>query len=81
MRLDEQKIFATTKEDLRQVTCRRPCGDLTTGACASEGTENSGYFHWSSTLTRKKDDLRWLRPDGETQVTIRVRSSKVTLSD
>ena len=37
MRFDEQKIFATTKEDLRQVTARRSCGVATTSGCDSEG--------------------------------------------
>ena len=43
MRFDEQKIFATTKEDLRL-----SCGDATTGACDSEGTENSGRINKQS---------------------------------
>ena len=42
MRFDEYNIFATTKEDLRQVIADVPRGDATTGACESEGTENSG---------------------------------------
>ena len=42
MPFDERKTFAATKEDLEQNTAGLSCGDATTGACDSEGTENGG---------------------------------------
>ena len=66
---DEQKIFVTTKEDLRQVTADVPVV-MQRQVPVMRGFREQWIFHWSSTLTRKNGNLRWLCPDGETQVTI-----------
>ena len=39
---DKQNILIATKEDLEQNTSDIPDRDAKTGACDSEGTENSG---------------------------------------
>ena len=67
MRVDERKIFATTKEDLRQVTADVPVV-MQRQVPVSQRVQRTVDI--PRTLTRKNDDLRWLRPDGETQVTI-----------
>ena len=67
MRFDEQKMFATTKEgtstaDVPVVMQRQ--------VPVIQRVQRIVISHSSSSLTRKSDDLRWLRPDAETRVTI-----------
>ena len=50
MRFDEQKIFATTMVDLRQVTADVPVVMRRPGACDSEGTDNGGRISRVLTL-------------------------------